>query len=280
MILTSSSRNSPNSYRLAVFICHLFIDGQFRLGHVLYDPKAFDGLLLNTIDSICPIQIPWQTNDIIRPSRLSSHVNDRTDHILQLIFFNPKYLAEQIDQYNEYFTFYNIFVFSAPSDEISEEWLSVIANRKLILKSSLLVLDYNSGNDSVSWFSANGHDSSKVKWLEHDQVEAGITEETNANIFDQTFEQLERTRSIVITAPVWFRQTEEHTHFESILPYFGYIYIANYFSAAFNYSYINITCYVMNNSTVAPQYFTLEHKGSKYKNELSLQYETVIQRNL
>lgn len=56
--------NTTPFHSLALFICHLFIDGKFRSGHVLYEPNALDDRIFTEIKSICPEPMPWQTIDI------------------------------------------------------------------------------------------------------------------------------------------------------------------------------------------------------------------------
>lgn len=80
----------PNFHNLALFICHLFIDGQFRNGHIFYDPNVFQvGQLISEIQSTCPTSIPWISTDVTDKPVLPWKSNERTDHILQLIFFDP-----------------------------------------------------------------------------------------------------------------------------------------------------------------------------------------------
>lgn len=101
-ILTPTSPSISNVHNLAMFICHLFIDGNFRYCHILYDPKVFDNQLTNQIDSICLVQIPWLTSDITQGSLSPWQANERTDPVLQLIFFDPKYSTEQNNKFSEY----------------------------------------------------------------------------------------------------------------------------------------------------------------------------------
>lgn len=102
---------SPNFRNLALFICYTFIGGNFRHGHILYDPNIFNDNLISEIDSNCPAQIPWQATDIIQLSLLPVNSGERTDHILQLIFLDPEHLEENISEFERFLTFYRIFIF-------------------------------------------------------------------------------------------------------------------------------------------------------------------------
>lgn len=62
--------NISNSSKLALFIRHLFVNGNFRFGHILYDPNEFNSDLTARIDTTCLVQIPWQTTDITQSSLL------------------------------------------------------------------------------------------------------------------------------------------------------------------------------------------------------------------
>lgn len=113
---------------LAFLICHLLADGHFRSGHILYDSNVFDGRLIDEIRTTCPHQVPWLTTDVTRLSSTPWQPNDRTDHILRLIIFDPKHLAREIHDFKEYFTFYRIFVFYSDNEQDMEDQISVMRN--------------------------------------------------------------------------------------------------------------------------------------------------------
>lgn len=82
MSLTNLSiQNVSKFHNLALFLCHLFIDGHFRHVHTLYDPKIFNGQFMAEINSICPVEIPWRLADITKPSFQNVYTNDRSDHV-------------------------------------------------------------------------------------------------------------------------------------------------------------------------------------------------------
>lgn len=267
---------------LALFVCHLFIDGHFRYGQVLYDTKVFDDRFLNAIDSVCPVQIPIQTMDIAQISSQSPLSNDRTDHILQLLFLDPKYLTEQTHQFKDLFTFYRIFVFSSTTDEVeTKERYSVIGKQNTILSSSPLIVLYNSQNGSLNiyWVSENGEaiDTSKQCKSEDSKVLSVVGGECSA---DSMFGTSEDKLSFGIKINTLFRTTEDYKNIASTLPYMGHIFFTNYFFTAMNASFINVRCSNMYDAAAPQLYQVLKHKFKNIYNELSLEYEPMDNGNM
>lgn len=124
--LSSNTLSVSTFSKLALFICNLFIDGKFRTVNILYDPNIFNDYLLIHVDIICPNPILWQKIDITKPTSVRSDPMQRTDNTLQLIFFDPTHLPEEIDQFNEHFTFYRIFVFAAIDETQVIEPFSIV----------------------------------------------------------------------------------------------------------------------------------------------------------
>lgn len=98
------AQNISNFNDLALFICHLFVDGHFRTGHILYNQNLFDGHLISEFNSVCPETIPWLMTDVTKTSSVLWDTKDRTDNILQLIFFEPGNSLKEIDKYKNYLT--------------------------------------------------------------------------------------------------------------------------------------------------------------------------------
>lgn len=131
----------PNILNLSLFICHLFVGGNFHTLHTLYHPDAFDDHLLSGIDSACPSEISKTTTDISMPEIIIPKRNYQTDRILQLIFLPQNGLAELMDQIKVNLTFYRVYVFSSSngSDTIQQmkKYAETIENTN---SSSLLVI--------------------------------------------------------------------------------------------------------------------------------------------
>lgn len=264
-----------NFTNLVLFVCHLFIDGQFRHAQVLYDTQVFNDRFLNAFDSVCPVQIPIQTMDITQSSSQFSQSNDRTDHILQLIFFNPKTLIEQIHQFENLFTFYRIFVFCLITDEVEAKWqFPVIDTQNSILSSSPLIVHFNSENGSlhVYWVLENGETIDSSKQCNND--DSRLMSANRMHLFDSMFENYEHKRVFGIKVNTLFRTTDDYTNIASSLPYLGHIFFTNYFYTTMNASFINFRCKNMYNAAAPQLDQVLKHKLKRNYNELSLEYES------
>lgn len=267
-----------NFHNLALFICHLFIDGHFRFGHIIYEPKVFDGQLLTEIDSICSVQIPWQSIDITQSVLQSPQTNDRSDHILQLIFFDGKFLAEQIDEYKDYLTFYRIFIFTSTTDEIeTKRRISVIGRLNLISNASPLILQYNPKNGviRVDFAFATDEKSENSEKCTRNDVDNESRQQSNKEydrIFDRTFGKYEKYRSMIVKTVSLFRHQEDYEHSLSNIPHSNNVYLANYYYSSLNVDFINMTCAHNFNPNASWANHMLTHKHRHFYNELSLEY--------
>lgn len=179
--------NIPNYYNLALFICQLFIDGNFRTAHILHNPGTFDDQLIIETASICSHPIPWLTTDITQPASLAWTPNDRTDHILQLIFLDSDRLPETSNHYKGYLTVYHLFVFQSSDEMHLRAQLTAMKNIETVNFGSM-VLHQNLADDSihVHWIRNNGI---KILYPQDQPTE---------NIFDSTFGKYEETWLIAI----------------------------------------------------------------------------------
>lgn len=272
---------SLNFHSLALFICHLFIDGHFRFGHIIYDPKVFHGQLLTEIDSMCSVQIPWQSTDISQSVLQLPQKNERSDHILQLIFFDAKFLAEQIDEYKDHLTFYRIFVFSSTTDEIeTKRRISVIGKLHSISNASPLILQYNSKNDLIRVdlaFKTDEYSEQLAMMIDN----KGLQESNNEykRIFDRTFGKYEKYRLMIIKTASLFRHHEDYEHSLSNIPHSIVVHLANYFYSSLNAEYINMTCVDNFQANVAWVNYMLKHKRRYFYNELFLEYDELMDKN-
>lgn len=270
-LLTSSVSNISNLQNLALFICHLFIDGHIRIGHIIQDPNVFDGQLNSKMNSVCPIQIPCLTTDITQSFSLPWSANDRTDHILQLIFFDPNNLANQIDQLKNTYTFYRVLIFFINADQ------NELKNRiRSIVHLNSVVLEYNLKADSVSVFQVfeSGEGSNNIDNVEQNafiQLDQA-TFARHDNLFDTIFGEFEAMRPLNFQASGVFWKLGD---FSTLIPFLGYIYRANYFFTAFNISYFNWTYLLYTDSNVVSKYYLSSHKQRKYHKELLIDYDPV-----
>lgn len=207
---------SPDFRNSALFICYSFIGGNFRHGHILYDPNLFNDNLISEIDSNCPSQIPWLATDITKSSLLPVNSGERTDHILQLIFLDPEHLVEKISEFERYLTFYRIFIFVSTGDEVETKGnIHVVRN----VSPNALVVHYNAANGSLVVHLTSKTDEA-IECLEGDKCQM---EDPNINeparikdrsvdehVFDRTFGHNKRMQSIIIGTPGIFVQKQGH----------------------------------------------------------------------
>lgn len=140
----------------------------------------FNGRLIGETRAICPNQVSWLTTDVTRLSSIPWQPNDRTDHILQLIFFDPKHLAREIHDFKEYFTFYRIFVFYSNNEEDMEDQISVMRNLfHIFIYDALILHELATQNNSVF-----------VQWISNEVKIVGKVEERDATPIEREHEDL------------------------------------------------------------------------------------------
>lgn len=151
--MISSNILAPNNlhfYNLAIFVCHLFIDGQFQTGHIIYDPNAIQVTqLITEIQANCSRSIPWLSTDVTKGPRQSPwKPYENTDHVLQLILFDPEKLSE-ISKFEKILTFYRLFIFLST---VNNDELKI--NEKFASSSSRdsVVLYYNPETGSINTY--------------------------------------------------------------------------------------------------------------------------------
>lgn len=231
-LLASNISSASNFYQLALFICQLFLDGKFQTVQFMYDPKVFDDRLIAEVEVNCDHVVPWQTIDITQPSSLHWNQNDRTDYILQLIFFDPEHLIKEIQQFRGYLTFYRIFVLPSFDAMEPKEQHSTMRTYYLDLSSSTLILYYDAADDhsiSVDWtpISTYGNRNSRPMCLKPDLFVARNENIDRMNLFDQTFGKYEQTIAINVQIRWGLRSPIDHK------------YLANYYHLHLNPSYLN-----------------------------------------
>lgn len=224
-----------NFHCLALFICHLFADGNFRTIHIIFKPNTFSYTLLEHIDSTCVDPIPFHLTDISRPWVWPWNENDNPNNVLQLMFLDPKTLTEDTEQVKKFFALYRSFAFSA-TDFIEPKTRTSIAKRlQKFSESNNLVLNFGAGNVSIYIdFDA-----------QHPKPIFTMNKETNSlhcNLFDHTFGQYERMLSISVKnfdSDYTFDGIQERANY--YLNFDPTYYISNYYNLFFNKTYINFT---------------------------------------
>lgn len=274
MILPSVS----DFYNLALFICHLFIDGQFRNGHILYDPTVFDSRFITDMESICPHQIPWRTTNIYQPSSFPWDPNQRSDHILQLIFFEPRFVSFNIDQFRVYFSYYRIFAFSSTNGIETRKLAAILKNINpfLIHSSSNLVVHYNTQNGeidvdwipNISRIGGDGDDQLNVD-PKAIAVRSSVNDVVHENLFSLTFGLNERMQITKITADGTIFRNSFHINMDFRTCYFMNYYYLALKSPCIRWSFTNVSNNVLSSDKVVRYSFP---NHSKFYKELLTKY--------
>lgn len=295
-ISTILTTNNSSFQNLAFFICHLFIDGRFRTGHILHDPNTFPvAQFIAEIQSICPHSIPWLLTDVMEPSQLPWTSDKRTDQIVQLIFLDPDHLPTSIGDLKKFFTLYRLFVFPShggsamegPSNENTnlEHNNDVIKLASTFDLSSLTSLRV-SKNGSVCFHWA--HDSKTTEsynQLIHEQIDLNsmsLYEEKckfdNENLFETIFGNIARKMKIVIDY-FYVIPCDENKHVQALNKRGeGSVSFANFLFSYLNASFMNITKWSCKSKKVIQQ--VARFKPRKFYKELTTEYELVENEEL
>lgn len=284
----SEFANVSNLSSLSLFICHLFISGKFQYGHLLYDSRVFNDHFTVQIDLNCPHHIPWLVTDISRishseqPDQTSfrflkmTYQHQHTDHILQLIFFDPAYLMHQIAEFSKYLTFYRIFAFSSSTRfKFDANQLShVISEMSPIFNSRPLIVQYNPNIATVNVKLT----LKSEKWTKFEYRNVNISNEHGQmaelmyeHLFDRTFGKYDRERWTEIRIPGIYDMDKGHKMVKSL---YGQLYIGNFFMSRLKMSYINMT-FIRDDgsSNVWPDRVVVQMQHKFYR-EISLDYKS------
>lgn len=179
--------NSTIYNHLALFICHLFVDGHFRPAQFVYKPNEFDFDLLSQIDTICKESIPWYLTDITEPKHWPWSLKDTPDNVLQLCFFRQNDLEEDILKLKlKDSPYYQVFAFHS-NDSFGREW-QIIALKKLhqSFATESFIVNYDASNVSVV-IDSNENSSQQMIFSAWND-----TDFKHVNLFDRTFGELVR----------------------------------------------------------------------------------------
>lgn len=274
-LLVQSVSNTCNFHKLVLFICLLFTDGHFYHGHILYEAKMFEDRFLTAFDTFCPAQIPWQITDIDQHSLTHIQSNNRTDHILQLVFFNSDNFALKLDQFENWFTFYRLFIFvSTDHDTCRCAEISAIKQHNHLFSSSSLIVDYNTKTDSLQvHFGFEVNEALGKRTDTEKLLQTNLTVDTcNEHLFDYSFGEFERMQTLKIRVLALFKRNHGH---KSYVPLYANMFFANYFDQTLNASHIKFWTAPANNLSRGAVDQTVLHKQRKYQKELLLEYESI-----
>lgn len=252
-------------HHLALFICHLFIDGHFRTAHFVYTPNTFDFDLLPQIDKLCPEPIPSYCTDITLPWKWPWNRNDNINNVLQLIFLNPDNFTDDIDALEALSVHYRVFCFATIDVNDPKLLTSTFVTIGDLVESKNLIVYHNAENVSVAM---NGESIPKLVYVVNDETNFQQT-----NLFDRTFGEYERSQSIELRR---FRYSPKslhgvdfstHTYPEALWMHFYQMHLNN------AYIYITWVDDLRHPALATNLYCVLE--PSNYYKELTAKYQCI-----
>lgn len=266
--------NVSGIHHLALFICHLFIDGHFRAAHLFHKSAAPKPNWELQTNAVCPELVPFYVTDITSPWQWPWNDKYNPNNVLQLIFFdsNSNNFAGDVYQLYKRHSYYRVFCF--PSAELSnaKQRSSIFARLRLILDSKDLLVSYNTENVSV--FIDSNYDSVAVPRREQINFNRSEIESKQANLFDQTFGEYERLQSFVIQR---VKLADESAHGIDTEYAKDEAIWMHYYHLRLNNSFINMT-WISKNEFQTTERCVLQ--PSDYYKELSSQYQCFANGNL
>lgn len=259
--------SSGSFYNLAVFICHLFSDGRFQSGNILYDPTIFDTTLISEIQLKCPQSISWQITDITRPFPQLWQPNQDTDRILQLVFFNPAKIPRDVDDITEIYTFYRVFVFFTVNRTTLRNQITILNDFTVVQNYNFLIVGYYRLNGSI-WIHRSLNDPSEEEEVEIGSKDGYSFIQKNNKLFDPVFGGKQGSWLAMIKYGVGFpchscREKQIFSIWNSNQ------FLAKFFISNLNGSYVNRTYYYYENSTMTWEHEIILHKNRKIYEELN-----------
>lgn len=273
--------NIPNFSNLAIFICHLFLDGNFNIGHILYDSRTFDNLLIFEIGTVCSHSnsILWMRTDVIAPHSSPWKPNQQTDHILQLIFFDPENLPSNIDEIEKLFTFYRLFVIPSTNEIDIHQQVYLLSKSKLSRKS--LVLYQNLRRSSVCVHTITPEDTKECSNIAFDSVcTQNIDKFKNDDLFEVTFGKYQQDWIITIEQTHLIPENQNHGSRKAFKFWNGNIFVANFLFTNLNAAYINMSIKDCTSSSCAWNHKFVQQKSRKFYKELSVEYRSIDKEKL
>lgn len=272
-LFTPNILRSRNFYNLALFICHLFIDGEFQSGHVVYDPKIFPDQLIAEIQSNCPRFIPWQLTDVTKTHATLCQPNQNTDHILQLVFLDPKHSSQEIDK--ELFVFHRIFITSTEN----ENKIIDLQKSNTGQHNNLMVLHYNPMEGSIRIYRLLNKNPimTETEVCSADEQSHILPDHKikskQTNIFDLTFGEYERTWLAKVSYTILNSQKETQYMLTNA-------FTANYLVSQFNALYINQSHVRIENGVSVIENRIIYPRYRKLYGDLTNDYDTLNNKTL
>lgn len=219
-----------NLKSMALFVCNLYISGQFGTVQFIFDSTMLNNQLIIDLNFNCPVFIPILTARSTGAQFPLSSQSKRTDQILQIILldryetpFGPKNITDRL---KDYIAFYQIYV--APVAGVREDLIRNL--EKNYVKddfSNALLLVHNSSSGTNEMYSRENLNE-PINLTNQNSME---------NIFAETFGKLE---SFSILGVLYSHGSTCHNEYESRRYVFAIYqrFLTNYYAARLNISFL------------------------------------------
>lgn len=173
--------------------------------------------MISEIDSICPQSIPWVTSDANQNFSVPWQPDDRTDHILQLIFLDQT--TSKPKNFRHWLTYYNLRILESRNEKIKTE--------SIIFAANYLISTYHNLNVDKEFIEKIHFDETPTQYK-------GIT-------FDSIFGKYEQKRALMIEHFSITRcKNTANEERDRVISWKGDTYSTNYFTATLNASFVNL----------------------------------------
>lgn len=277
-LLALNTPTFPTYYNLTIFICRLFIDGNFHTAHIIHNHNSFDGQVVFDIQSTCSEPIPWVITDVNQSFELPWTSNEPNDRILQLIFFDPDDLPKTIRDLMNVFVYYRLFVLSATDETQVQRQISSLNKVKLTSNSSSLIVHRSVDDGSVCVHSSilgeevnenNNRDISLVSPFKQDQM----INAANQNLFDLTFGINEQSRLMVINYFLSRAHKQNSPENRIYEVWDGLLFSINYYQSSLQANFINMSTNIFGSFNVKHQ--IVQQEMRKFYKELTTTYDPI-----
>lgn len=222
--------NVTSIHHLALFICHLFIDGHFRTAHILYKPNTFEFDWLLQIDTVCPGPIPFYLTDVTLPWEWPWNSNDTPENVLQLSFFDTGH--SDIDQVQQGYAHYCALCLPSHDAINAKQRTSIFTALRQFSDTKVILVNYNTVNVSV--FIDSKYSNEQPIFFNDNE-----TNFEEFDLFDRTFGEYERTRSIAIQRVDFIDKSAHGMDID--YEYMTEVIWLHYYHLHLNNSFINMT---------------------------------------
>lgn len=301
--LAAKITSVSNFRNLALFVCHLVIGGQFRTGHILFDPHIFDTEFGTEIRSKCPNSIVWLMTDVTKPFSPPWQPNENTDRVLQLILMDQEHFPTDFEKLTEMFTLYRIFVFWSKEEMIlNDKLINTMVKSTHPQYSTSIVLKFNLEHGTMALYNIQMNSEmceNSEKTQNNENIEIGEKLENSCWSVDvkpiHLSEELQKSKNLNLNSEGifsltfndyennWLLEIErkvprpiERPDLEKLFELWnGLSFVSNFFVSSFSSSYINHSTVTYSENGTQLTSKLIQHQNRKYYQELTTKYSQI-----